>query len=187
MRIIAGLYRRRLLHSLEGDSTRPMLDRMRETLFNILQGRIEGKVFADLYAGTGSVGIEALSRGSRQVFFVESAPMAWRVIERNLKDLGIGREASIERGDVGRVLPNIEADIYFLGPPYAADDAYETTLTALGQKECELVIAQHARRRGLAERYGNLQRTRIVKMGSNALTFFEPKQTLDQADAEDES
>lgn len=187
MRVIAGLYRRRLLHSLEGDATRPMLDRMRETLFNILQGRIEGKVFADLYAGTGSVGIEALSRGAKQAFLVEKAPTAWRVIEQNLKDLGIGREASIQRSDVSRVLPNIEADIYFLGPPYAADDAYETTLTALGEKECDLVIAQHARRRDLAERYGRLQRTRIVKMGSNALTFFEPEQAPDQADAEDES
>lgn len=164
-----------------------MLDRMRETLFNILQGRIEGKVFADLYAGTGAVGIEALSRGARQVFFAENAPMAWRLIEQNLKDLGIGREASIQRGDVGRVLPNIEADVYFLGPPYAADEAYEKTLTALGEKECDLVIVQHARRRDLPERYGKLQRTRLVKMGSNALSFFEPEQTPDQAEAEDES
>jgi len=164
-----------------------MLDRMRETLFNILQGRIEGKIFADLFAGTGAVGIEALSRGAQQVYLAESAPAAWRVIEENLKDLGIGREASIERGDVGRVLPTIEADVYFLGPPYAANEAYEKTLTALGEKKCDLVIAQHGRRRDLAECYGKLQRTRIVKMGSNALTFFEPEQAPDQADAEDES
>lgn len=174
MRIIAGRYRRRRLRSLEGAATRPMLDRMRETLFNILQGRIEGKAFADLYAGTGAVGIEALSRGARPVVFVEKSPAAVKVIEQNLRDLAVGDEARVRPIDVAKALLTLQADVCFLGPPYDAAQEYERTLAALGERAGELVIAQHAARSGLREQYGRLRRTRVVRMGANALSFFEP-------------
>ena len=92
MRIIAGKYRSRVLRSLKGQALRPTSDRLRETLFNILGPTVVGATFVDLYAGTGAVGIEALSRGARAAIFVElHAPAAIFLIRRNLDSLEIGR------------------------------------------------------------------------------------------------
>ena len=172
MRVIAGRFRRRLLKSLPGEATRPMLDRMRETLFNILQPEIEGVVFADLYAGTGAVGIEALSRGAREALLVESSPEAVRVIEENLRTLGAQREARIYPLPVVEALERFEADVYFLGPPYAAAEEYERTLSILGKRGSELVIAQHAAGRELPERYDRIERSRVKRIGASAFTFY---------------
>lgn len=173
MRIIAGKYRRRLLESLEGNATRPMLDRMRETLFNILQTRTPGAVFADLYAGTGAVGIEALSRGAQRAIFVEASPKAARVIEDNLRRLGARDDAEVRISSVERAIESIEADLWFVGPPYDAHGEYAAALDALGTKQSQLVVAQHDARFDPGESHGALQRTRTVKMGKNALTFYE--------------
>ncbi len=175
MRVIAGRYRRRVLASLPGTSTRPMLARMRQTLFDILQGVIEGRVFADLYAGTGAVGIEALSRGARRAVFVESGTAASRVIRRNIETLGIGSEAVVRLAQVHQVISEIEADIYFLGPPYEAESEYARTLALLAEKPAEWVVAQHGHRLELAERYGSLAKARVVKVGSNRLSMFRPE------------
>lgn len=149
-----------------------MLDRMRETLFNILQLEIPGVVFADLYSGTGAVGIEALSRGARQAFLVESNPQAVKVIEDNLRTVGAEADAVVVSSRVDAALARIEADIWFLGPPYAAHDDYHKTLHALAEKGARLAIAQHDAKFELRERYEGLERTRVVKVGSNALSFF---------------
>ena len=174
MRVIAGKYRRRQLRSLPGMETRPMLDRMRETLFNILQLEVPGKVFADLFSGTGAVGIEALSRGALQAYMVEANPQAIKVIEANLETLGATADAIVISSRVEAALPRIEADIWFLGPPYADHDAYHKTLHALAEKGAKLAIAQHDAKFELRENYEQLVRTRIVKAGSNALTFYRP-------------
>ena len=172
MRVIAGKYRRRLLRSLPGVETRPMLDRMRETLFNILQLEVPGVVFADLFAGTGAVGIEALSRGARQAVLVESNPKAVKVIEENLRTLGAEGDAIVVSARVEAALPRMEADIWFLGPPYGAHDDYHKTLHALAEKDALLAIAQHEAKFELRDHYGDLVKTRVVKIGSNALSFF---------------
>ncbi len=174
LRVIAGKYRRRRLESLEGHDTRPMLDRLRETLFNVIAPRIEGRVFVDLYAGTGAVGIEALSRGASSVVFVETNPRATAVIERNLAVLEGGSDARIVRSPVAEALPSIEGDVYFLGPPHALVREYETTLTTLGASPPELVIAQHARAHELATHYGGLEGVRVIHQGKNSLSFYEP-------------
>ncbi len=174
MRVVAGRYRRLKLASLEGDRTRPMLDRMRETLFNILQLEIPGKVFADLYAGTGAVGIEALSRGAKEAIFVEENPLAVRVIQANLQTVGAEDEARVRMRPVAEALPEIEADVWFVGPPYEAVEEYEKTLGALGERGAELAIAQHGRKLDLPERFGSLERMRTVKIGSNVLSFYRP-------------
>lgn len=174
MRVIAGKYRRRLLESPEGVETRPMLDRMRETLFNILQMRVPGAVFADLFAGTGAVGIEALSRGARRAIFVEASPKAARVIGDNLEMLGARDDAELRISSVDRAIDSIEADIWFVGPPYPAHEEYAATLDALGAKSPSLVVAQHDARFDPGERHGGLARTRVVRMGKNALSFYEP-------------
>lgn len=173
LRVIAGKYRRRRLESLEGQDTRPMLDRLKETSFNVLAGRVVGKTFVDLYAGTGAVGIEALSRGASSATFVEQNPRAAGVIERNLALLGAVSDTHIVRSAVGDALPQIQGDVYFLGPPYALHEEYETTLKTLGVAPPELVIAQHSRSHELAAHYGGLERVRVIHQGRNALSFFE--------------
>ena len=174
LRVIAGKYRRRRLESLEGQDTRPMLDRLRETLFNVIAGRIAGKIFVDLYAGTGAVGIEALSHGAASVIFVEQNPRAAKVIEHNLTTLDAASDARIVGSAVADALPGIEGDVYFLGPPYALHEEYEKTLTTLGASPPELVIVQHASSHELAARYGGLEPVRVIQQGKNSLSFFEP-------------
>ncbi len=174
MRVIAGEFRSRKLKSLEGMETRPTPDRMRESLFSILQPQIEGAIFIDAYAGTGAVGIEALSRGAKQVLFMENNPAAARVIDDNLHTLGIGNRGKVIKG---RVLSSLRkhgegATIVFLDPPYAQDSEYTDPLEWLGENPPDLVIAQHHPKRNLKETYGSLRRMRFVKQGDNALTFY---------------
>jgi len=173
MRIIAGKYRHRKIASLPGDATRPMLDRMRETLFNVLQGRIEGRIVADLYAGTGAVGLEALSRSAARAIFVEVNPRAADVIRKNVADLAAEKDVEIRMTTVEQVLPKIEADVYFVTPPYPDVKAYETTLTALAQKDHELVVVQHDRDLELLDAYGDMEKFRVVPVGSNRLSLYQ--------------
>src|SRR5438552_16807101 len=169
MRVIAGEFRRRLLKSLPGLDVRPTPDRLREALFNVLTPRIEGVVFADLYAGTGAVGIEALSRGARRALFVEQDRAAVGVIRENLKTLGIEGRADVRQGKVSALVKNLEADIVFVDPPYRLDGEYESTLAAV---HADLVLVQHDVRRVLAESHGALRRTRILRQGDNCITFY---------------
>lgn len=156
-----------------------MLDRMRETLFNILQFEMEGVVFADLYAGTGAVGIEALSRGAKQALFVEQNRDAARGISANLQLLGAESDAVVIQSSAKDALPRIDADVWFVGPPYADHEAYESTLAALAQKGAKLVIAQHDRRHSLPQRFGALSTSRTVQIGSSALTFYRTEPETD--------
>lgn len=166
MRVIGGEFRSRLLKSVPGLDTRPTPDRLREALFNILAPRLAGTVFADLFAGTGAVGIEALSRGAKRAIFLESNRAAVAVIRENLRALGIEDRAEVRQSKAGPV----EADIVFLDPPYHQERAYEAMLNTV---RAPLVIAQHDRRLTLAESYGSLRHTRTVRQGDNCLSFFE--------------
>lgn len=163
--------------------TRPTSDRLRETLFNVLAPRMEGANFVDLYAGSGAVGIEALSRGAAFCWFAENAPPALRAIRSNLSTLKIAGGYAVEDRGVTRLLQSMAkgqrtADIVFLDPPYAEEGEYEATLRALGREYRELlaegavVIAEHARRGKMAERYGELVRTRVLEQGDAALSFY---------------
>jgi len=174
MRVIGGEFRSRILKSLPGMDVRPTPDRLREALFNVLAPRIEGAVFADVYAGTGAVGIEALSRGASRTIFIEQSRAAVAVIRENLRSLGIEGRASVRQGRATAVLPSIVADIVFVDPPYDQEQEYERALGILGEQQAALVIAQHASRLSLAESYGKLRRTRVLKHGDNSLSFYEP-------------
>ncbi len=174
MRIIAGEFRSRLLKSLPGLDTRPTPDRLREALFNVLAPRIEGVIFADLYAGTGVVGIEALSRGAARAIFVEQNRAAAAVIRENLASLHLESRAAIRQGRIHAAIAQIEADIFFLDPPYRMEKEYESSLAILGEKAPPLVIAQHASRFAPGESYGRLKRVRVLKQGDSSLSFFEP-------------
>jgi 16S rRNA (guanine966-N2)-methyltransferase len=174
MRVIAGEFRSRILKSLPGLDVRPTPDRLREALFNVLSPRVQGVVFADLYAGTGAVGIEALSRGAKKAIFVESKSAALRVIRENVRALGLESRAEIRQGRAAAVAPLIEADIVFIDPPYHLENEYGAVLESLGARPPALVIAQHASRAALDQRYGKLRRTRVLKQGGNSLSFYEP-------------
>jgi 16S rRNA (guanine966-N2)-methyltransferase len=181
MRIIAGKYRSRVLRSLKGQALRPTSDRLRETLFNILGSTVEGATFVDLYAGTGAVGIEALSRGARAAVFVEQHAPAAILIRRNLDSLGIKSGAEILGVDVLRGLKRLEerhvhAQFIFLDPPYAATEEYETVLEFLGESSLLApggrVIAEHLKKRAMPERVGELDLVRVVEQGDAALSFY---------------
>ena len=173
MRVIGGEFRSRLLKSLPGLGVRPTPDRLREALFNVLAPRIEGTVFADIYAGTGAVGIEALSRGAARAIFVDRNRAALGVIRANLRSLGLENRAHVLQGRAAGVLPEIRADIVFLDPPYRIEREYEAAMERLGGKAPALVIVQHDVRQKLADAYAGLGRTRELRQGDNVLSFYE--------------
>lgn len=182
MRVIGGEYRSRKLKSLPGEDIRPTPDRLRESLFNILAPDIEGVVFLDAYAGTGAVGIEALSRGASRAIFIERRREAVGLIEENLTSLRALGRATVLRGSAALLLPRHHADIVFVDPPYALEKEYASTLAVLAADPPELVIVQHPRQLELGEHYGPLDRTRIVRQGDNVLSFYRPVQDRSSAE-----
>jgi len=241
MRIIAGKYRSRILKSLKGGALRPTSDRLRETLFNILGADVAGSRFLDVFAGTGAVGIEALSRGAAEAIFIEKHAFAAKLIRSNLESLGIARGCTVltgealtaleklamrssqvlgsgntwEGGDVreGRdatggsdVKSSVQVresgfpapsgktrnaaniltdqgqliDFVFVDPPYAAHEDYMRALQFLGSDAATflapgaLVIFEHHHKFALPETSGRLTRTRLLKQGDAALSFYRP-------------
>jgi len=185
MRVIAGKYRSRTLRSLRGMDIRPTSDRLRETLFNVLTAgnpeALDGSVWLDLFAGTGAVGIEALSRGAKQVYFVESSAAAADVIRGNLKSLEIVSGFQLLREELPRAFWRMErehvaADVVFIDPPYRMKDAYRETLQALAESPVvwamSMVIAEHEKNFDPGEEFGPLRRFRKLVQGSAALSFY---------------
>lgn len=181
MRVIAGKYRSRRLIAPPGTQTRPTSDRLRETLFNVVAGSVAESVWLDLFAGSGAVGIEALSRGARMVYLVESSNRAARAIRANLAALGIiqGFEV-LEREAIAalRLLEakQVEIDLCFLDPPYRQMRDYEQVLSFLSRssllKPGALVIAEHDKRLDPGESFGMLRRHRKLRQGDAVLSFY---------------
>jgi 16S rRNA (guanine966-N2)-methyltransferase len=184
VRVIAGTYRGRKLKSPPSLQTRPTSDRLRETLFNILASRIEGARFLDLCAGSGAVGIEALSRGAGQVTFVDKSQKMCELIQANLKALDVGKtEVEKVTADalafLRRLVKKGESpfDIIFFDPPYATD--YEVVLKYIGDQASELlaedgvVVVEHHKKKELAEEFGVLKRYRVLKQGDSGLGFYQ--------------
>ncbi|HSW48805.1 MAG TPA: 16S rRNA (guanine(966)-N(2))-methyltransferase RsmD [Bryobacteraceae bacterium] len=174
MRVIGGEFRSRRLKALPGNAVRPTPDRLREALFNVLAPRLEGRTFLDAYAGSGAVGIEALSRGAARAVFLERHRPAALLIEQNLASIGARSRALVVCAPALKHLERVAADIVFLDPPYNLEREYRQALAKLGANPPGLVIVQHDVRLELKEAYGSLVRTRSLRQGDNALTFFEP-------------
>jgi 16S rRNA (guanine966-N2)-methyltransferase len=172
VRVIAGEFRSRRLKTIPGLATRPTPDRLRETLFDILGSQVVGAVFLDAYAGTGAVGIEALSRGALQAIFIERSKSATRVICENLASLGIENRAVLVTTPAASSLARHKADIAFLDPPYEREGEYATAFEALRENPPALVIAQHSVRFALPESFASFGRTRTLKQGDNVLSFY---------------
>lgn len=188
MRVIGGTYRSRRLRSLPGRATRPTSDRLRETLFNVVRGSMEGSVWLDLYAGTGAVGIEALSRGARKVYFAESSKDAAAVIRANLSELGVKSGYELLERDVVTALRKLEAegitcDFCFLDPPYREEKAYGDVLDFLSRSELmtekSVVIAEHDKHFDPGDGFSALRRYRVLKQGDAVLSFYRRILTAD--------
>jgi len=174
--VIAGSLKGRRLKTPSWDGLRPTSDKLRETLFNILAARVPGARVLDGFAGTGAVGIEALSRGAAHVTFIESDRRASALVEENLKACGIQDRFTLERGDVLTVLrrmPNDRAfDVIVLDPPYDApwiDEAVDAAGRRLAPDG--ILVLERATRRDPPEPV-TLARTRDVKSGDSTLTFY---------------
>jgi len=172
MRVIAGEFRSRRLKAIPGVQTRPTPDRLRETLFDVLQTRIEGVTFVDAYAGTGAVGIEALSRGAAHAFFLERDRNALAVIRENVEALGLEKRATVVTGPVLLTIGKHRAHIVFADPPYQQEREYPALLEELSGDPPELVILQHSVRLSLPETRGAFVWSRVIRQGDNALSFY---------------
>jgi len=191
MRVIAGTCRSRQLKSLNTPNLRPTSDRLRETLFNILSPRISGAYFLDLFAGTGAVGIEAISRGAQEALFVENHPPAAKLIRENLTALGIKSGAAVLQLDALAALEKIQQrqkdsvfayDFIFLDPPYAAAEQYLKVMDFLAAAPFvttdTIVIAEHTRKFELPEEFAALERVRVLRQGDAVLSFYRLRPVL---------
>ncbi len=185
MRIIGGRFRSRALLAPAGQQTRPTSDRLRETLMNVLTNGARNRVLearvVDLYAGTGAVGLEALSRGAHSATFVENSPAAMATLEANCKRMGLGAEAVCVRAAVSTWLRRAGAgaarfDLVFLDPPWEMHEEYAQAMGLLGAATLlaadAWVVAEHRSKTELADQFGGLRRWRVIHQGDAALSFY---------------
>lgn len=180
MRVIAGQARGRRLKSPHGMQVRPTIDRVKEALFNIIGPAIVDKKFLDLYAGTGNIGIEALSRGAARSIFAEKEPRNVKLIRENLALCGLTADGQVYQCTVQEAISRLGAsgerfDYIFLDPPYNRQ-LIEPTLTAVMQYhiigENGLVIAEHGRREEICQAVEGLACFRQSNYGDTTLSFF---------------
>lgn len=178
MRVIGGTSRGRRLAGPRGLDIRPTADHVKEALFNILSDRMAGARFLDLFAGTGNIGIEALSRGARQVTFVESSPAAGRLLRANLQRCGFERLAEVRLMPVSRFLKQCREpayDIVFLDPPYQAQET-ERVLPSLGRdaiiRTNGVVVVEHFHKSPLDDRIGHLALVKTYQYGDTCLSVY---------------
>jgi 16S rRNA (guanine966-N2)-methyltransferase len=176
VRVISGAFKGRRLKTPSWNGLRPTYDKLRETLFNILAARIPGARVLDAFAGTGAIGIEALSRGAAHVTFVDSDRRAAALIAQNLALCGIDSGYTIETGPITRVLgelpPGAVLDIIVLDPPYDAVGVREVLAAAAGRLAADGVLVLERATRREPEAPESLTRTRDVKSGDSTLTFY---------------
>jgi len=185
VRVIAGKFRSRPLRSLRGMDLRPTADRLRETLFNVLSAGnpavFEDTAWLDLCAGTGAVGIEALSRGAAKVYFVESSAAAATLIRQNFHSLGVVNGFEVVKEDVACALPklearNVTANFIFLDPPYRLEKIYVEVLQFLSQSSLfapdAVLVVEHDKRFDPGDGPAPLQRYRKLQQGDAVLSFY---------------
>lgn len=175
MRIISGERRGKKLTALEGLAVRPTADRVKEALFNILQFSVEGRVFLDLFAGSGQVGLEALSRGAKQAVFVDSSKASLKVVRQNIAATGMGDRAVVQEADFAAYLRRKPQrfDLAFLDPPYHAGLLEQALpLTAACMNPGGVIICEHPVELSLPEQVGEFQAQKTYRYGKTALTLY---------------
>lgn len=186
MRVIAGIFRSRQLKGKPPAGIRPTSDKLRETLFNVLGLRVQSANFLDGFAGTGGVGIEAISRGARFVCFVDQSRKATAIIRQNLESLEVTEGFRLIEADLGKTLDLFERDgttfdIVFLDPPYEREELYAENLSAFGSRpllnEGGVLVMEHSKRVELPETEGVLMRYRVLTQGDSSLSFYRAGRT----------
>ena len=180
MRIIAGKARGTKLYTLEGENTRPTLDRVKESLFNIIQNRIQDTIFLDLFSGSGAIGLEALSRGAKKVIMCDNSKEAYDIIRKNIQKTHFEENVEIYNTDFKNLLQNIineKLDIIFLDPPYRTNFAIESVERILEKdllKEDSIIIIETDNREDIVQKLENLncEITDIRKYGRAYLIFL---------------
>lgn len=182
MRIISGAYRGRQIATLRSDKLRPTSDHLRETLFDVLGSGVAGATFLDAYAGSGAVGLEALSRGAADVVFIEHHRPAVALIRKNLAALGIESGYQVVTREVLTALDRLAEegarfDYVFLDPPYTEFREYHHALRRLGRGAlvgpASVIVAEHSRHTLLEPRYGDLNQVRLLRHGDAQLAFYQ--------------
>jgi 16S rRNA (guanine966-N2)-methyltransferase len=181
MRVISGEYGGQPLKALKGQSLRPTSAKLRETLYDVLGDRVRGAKFLDAYAGSGAVGIEALSRGAEEVVFLEAHRPAIELIRKNLQILGMQSRFQIIAGPAEKGVERLEQrgsrfKFVYLDPPYSEVREYHRMLRKLGRSSILLpqaeIVAEHLRHTRLEERYGPLALFRLLRHGDSQLGFY---------------
>ena len=173
MRIVAGTLKGRRLKGPVTDDVRPTSDRLRETLFNVLGSSVQGTRVLDAFAGTGAVGLEAISRGAAHVTFYENDPSAWKVTEENILHCGVGAVCQVIRADFQKSRGRSDCDLVFLDPPYDDDDLNAgLRVAATHARSGALIVLEHRRSRESPAEEGGLVRSRVLLSGDSALSFY---------------
>ncbi len=182
MRVIAGTAKNKKLKAPPGQNTRPITGMIKEALFNVLASKVNEAIFLDLFAGSGSVGIEALSRGAKKVVFIDKSKKAVQVIKKNLVHCDFTQGFEVYRNDIFRALDllakrNLVFDIIFLDPPFTKPELFHQVMLSLDNKAGllatdGLVIIRTSPNHGLAEEYNNLLKNRFNKYGESILHYY---------------
>lgn len=180
MRVIAGRARGRPLKAVPGESTRPTTDKVKEALFSMIGPFFDGERVLDLFAGTGGLGIEALSRGAGSAIFVDANPRSIEVVRRNLEAAGMSRQAEVFRNDAARAVKvlgrkGVSFDLIFLDPPYAMENG-DRLLTEIAERglaaEGAVAVLEHASSRSYPERFHRYERFKYAVYGEAALSVY---------------
>ena len=181
MRVITGTARGRVIKTLEGKDVRPTTDRIKEAVFSIIQFRVPGGVFADVFAGSGQMGIEALSRGASKVFFNDKSTAAQNIIKQNLIDTGLSENSSVVSMDAETFLASIKEDfdIAYIDPPYEEGIIPKILpIVAKKMKDDGIVLCEHKLNEELPEQVGNFYLAKKYKYGKIVISTYLKKENL---------
>ena len=188
MRIITGSKRGKKLITLEGEQVRPTTDRVKESLFNILQFQLEGRRFLDLFAGSGQIGLEALSRGAALAVFVDASKDSIRVVEKNVQSTGLGDKSKVITADFQSYLRGCRErfDIAFLDPPYRMG-LLEKALPLVAERMNPggVILCEHPKDETLPESAGDFLQHKSYRYGKIMLTAY--RQPVEDEELEEET
>lgn len=180
MRIIAGKYKSRRLVTLSGQNTRPMTDRMKESVFNVIGPYFEGGKVLDLFGGSGALSLESLSRGMDAAIIVEKAQDAYQIIQTNVNDLKVTEDVSILKMDYARALEKFKFvekfDLVFLDPPYRMNIVTELLESLLGGNMLQdeaYIVCQYVKGNHVAEETDNLKIIKHYTTGNSELCIYQ--------------
>lgn len=183
MRVITGKYKGRRLFTPVGEEVRPTSDKVKEAIFNILMTVTEGAVCLDLFAGTGNIGIEALSRGAKRCYFCDNSRDSVALIKKNLEHVGAKEDARVIAGDYNKALRTVreKVDIFFIDPPYDAG-LYEKVLKAIDSLDLSasegIIIAEHDKYADIPERVGSFVFAARHRYGKTYVSVFEKREEI---------